>query len=535
MSKLPPLGPDHPDHPDQTVAAFIRRHGADCACQVMTAWQKLRYLGLALLVIWMILYYEVTIDLLNFVVCAAYGAVISYKLFTVLLAVLKKREIVIGPAEIASLSDEDLPVYTVLVPMYKEQGVAAKLIQAVGQLDYPHDKLDIKVLLEADDPETIAECRELRTTFAVETIVVPDTKPKTKPRACNWGLAAARGEYLVIYDAEDRPEPDQLKKAVAAFRRQPAKVICLQAKLNYYNPRQNWLTKFFTLEYTAWFDLYLPGLHALNVPIPLGGTSNHFRTAQLKELGGWDPFNVTEDCDLGVRLERAGYRTKILESTTWEEANSRLGNWIRQRSRWVKGYIQTHLVHTRSRVKTLRALGPKNYLSFLLTVGGLPAVLLLNPVYWVVAALWLVFRWKMWYAGEFNEYLTETKGMGNIYVDVWHWISGQMDVTSGDLLRIPFGHYTSQIFFPITVVLVASNLFLILVHVIACRRRGLGDLTGWCFLIPFYWLLISIGAWKGFLQLLTRPFYWEKTQHGLTDAAPPGGAPEEEIPQGDAP
>ncbi|MHC4914060.1 MAG: glycosyltransferase family 2 protein [Planctomycetota bacterium] len=520
-------------HSDETVARFIQQHGADCAYRVTTLWQKLRYLVLFAAIAVFVLYWKY-IDVLNFLICALYGAVIFYKLFTVILAVIKKREIVIPPAETAALREDELPVYTVLVPMYREQGVAAKLIQAVGNLDYPHDKLDIKVLLEADDPETIAECRELRTPFAVETIVVPDTKPKTKPRACNWGLGAARGEFLVIYDAEDRPEPDQLRKAVAAFRRQPEKVVCLQAKLNYYNPRQNWLTKFFTLEYTAWFDLYLPGLHALNVPIPLGGTSNHFRTAALRELGGWDPFNVTEDCDLGVRLERAGYRTKILESTTWEEANSRLGNWIRQRSRWVKGYIQTHLVHTRSRFRTLRGLGVKNYVSFLLTVGGLPAVLLLNPIYWIVAGVFLSrvtqteagmrIGWQMWFDQPASEE-AGLRGLGNVYVSVWNWITGHNDVSLADLGNIPFGNYTSQIFFPITVALVASNLFLILVHVIACRRRGLGDLIGWCLLIPLYWVLISIGAWKGFLQLLTRPFYWEKTEHGLTGQEPPGAAP----------
>ncbi len=507
------------DHPDETVAAFIGKHGSDCAYRVTTPVQKLRYLVLGAAVLLMILYWHITIDTINFLVCGLYGLVIGYKLFTVLLAVMKKREIVVSPDEIAALDEDELPVYTVLVPMYKEQGVAAKLIQAVGQLDYPHDKLDIKILLEADDPGTIAECRELRTPFAVETIVVPDTRPKTKPRACNWGLAAARGEYLVIFDAEDRPEPDQLRKAVAAFRRQPPGVICLQAKLNYYNPRQNWLTKFFTLEYTAWFDLYLPGLHALNVPIPLGGTSNHFRTATLRELGGWDPFNVTEDCDLGVRLERAGYSTKILESTTWEEANSDLGNWIRQRSRWIKGYIQTHLVHTRNRFRTAWALGPKNYLSFLLTVGGLPAVLLLNPIYWLIGAAWLFARWQMWYDQPASD-VAELKELGNIYTSIWNWLTGNYGVTFSDLGQIPFGNWASQVFYPITVALVVSNLFLILVHVIACRRRGLGDLVGWCFLIPFYWLLISVGAWKGFLQLLTRPFYWEKTQHGLTAEAP---------------
>ncbi len=169
-------------------------------------------------------------------------------------------------------------------------------------------------------------------------MIVPDTFPRTKPKACNVGLLNAKGEYLVIYDAEDIPDTDQLKKSVIAFRKlDNPLIICLQAKLNYYNPRQNLLTRWFTSEYSMWFDLYLPGLDGLNAPIPLGGTSNHFRVDALKKIGGWDPYNVAEDCDLGIRLFREGYRTRVLDSTTWEEANSRLENWLRQRSRWVKG------------------------------------------------------------------------------------------------------------------------------------------------------------------------------------------------------
>ncbi|HOX07447.1 MAG TPA: glycosyltransferase [Planctomycetota bacterium] len=520
-------------HPDITVAEFLRKHRDECAATVLTRGQMVRYGLLAALILTGVLYWYVWIDVFNFVICAVYGVIIFYKLLTVCLAAAKRREIVVGPGDLSVLKDEELPVYTVLVPMYKEAGVAAKLLRAVGCLDYPADKLDVKILLEADDPDTIAACRAMKLPFPVEILVVPDVKPKTKPRACNWGLATARGEYLVIYDAEDRPEPDQLKKAVVAFRWQPPEVACLQAKLNYYNPRQNWLTRFFTLEYTAWFDLYLPGLHALNVPIPLGGTSNHFRTAALKELGGWDPYNVTEDCDLGVRIERAGYRTRILESTTWEEANSRLGNWIKQRSRWVKGYVQTHLVHTRRRLATMRGMGLKNYLSFLLTVGGLPAVLLLNPLYWLVGLLFIFnighdsagwhwqFGWRMWY----DDVGRAGDPTGNIYQHFWWSLTGQQGCRFGDILNIPWGNWPSQIFFPIAISLLVSNLFLIGVHMLACRRRGLWDLAPWALLIPFYWMLISVGAWKGFLQLITRPFYWEKTQHGLTAAEPPECAP----------
>jgi cellulose synthase/poly-beta-1,6-N-acetylglucosamine synthase-like glycosyltransferase len=531
-----PAAPRAAPHADITVAEFLAKHRDECAVTVLTRGQMARYGLLALALAAAFLAYNFAaagslwnyaFDVVNFLICGLYALVIFYKLFTVVLAAVRKREILVGPGDLTALKDGEMPVYTVLVPMYREAGVAAKLLRAVGCLDYPAEKLDVKVLLEADDPDTIAACRAMRLSFPVEIIVVPDERPKTKPRACNWGLATARGEYLVVYDAEDRPEPDQLKKAVVAFRWQPPEVVCLQAKLNYYNPRQNWLTRFFTLEYTAWFDLYLPGLHALNVPIPLGGTSNHFRTAALKQLGGWDPYNVTEDCDLGVRLERAGFRTRILESTTWEEANSRLGNWLKQRSRWVKGYVQTHLVHTRSRAHTFRAMGAKNYLSFLLTVGGLPAVVLLNPLYWIIGLAFLGnishdaqgwhIGWQMWYSAPGRD----ADPTGNIYQCFWWALTGQQGCSFGDLLNIPWGNYPSQIFFPISIALVVSNFFLIAVHMLACHRRGMWDLIPWALLIPFYWVLISIGACKGFLQLITKPFYWEKTQHGLTTAEPP--------------
>ncbi|MCW8133955.1 MAG: glycosyltransferase, partial [Planctomycetota bacterium] len=306
--------------------------------------------------------YKVFYTVLTFVLCGFYGAVIVFRLVSVKWSLVRAFagrpcEHRIPAEELEKLDPRDLPVYTILVPMYKEPEVAQKIARAVTELDYPLEKLDVKLLLEEDDPETRKKIEEVMDQLpsCVEVIVcpkVPKGQPKTKPRACNWGLERARGQYLVIYDAEDRPEPDQLKKAVAAFRRLKAagkeKVVCLQAKLNYFNARQNPLTRFFTLEYTTWFDLFLPGLHAFRIPIPLGGTSNHFDTKTLKDLGGWDPFNVTEDCDLGIRMARQGYRTEILDSTTWEEANCRVGNWIRQRSRWIKGYFQTHLVHTRT-------------------------------------------------------------------------------------------------------------------------------------------------------------------------------------------
>ncbi len=504
----PPLRP-LAYRPDPTVRAFLRQHRAACAVSVLRPWQTVKLLallaGAGVLFAWD---YKVFWAGLLFAVSAFYLSTILYKLLIVLLSVVRRPELRVDARELAALRHEDLPVYTVLVPLYRESAVADKIVRAVEGLDYPRDKLDVKFLLEQDDVETARACTDLELPPGCEIVVVPHAYPKTKPKACNHGLARARGKYLVIYDAEDRPEPDQLRKAVAAFKRVEDRVVCLQVKLNYYNPDQNWLTKWFTLEYTTWFDLFLPGLHALDAPIPLGGTSNHFRTEALRQLGGWDPFNVTEDCDLGIRLHRHGYRTRILDATTWEEANERLGNWLRQRSRWNKGYLQTHLAHTRRTLGTLRELGPFGFLSFLFTVGGLTLTLLLNPVFWAVllvyAGLWIgklaglgATPWRMLYFDRVSD------------VDPTYTTWSQL----------------SWVFFGIAVVLFLANGAFVAINVLACCRRGLKRLLPQAILSPLYWVLISAGAWKGMLQLLFRPFYWEKTQHGLTAVQPPGAAP----------
>lgn len=251
--------------------------------------------------------------------------------------------------EVAALTDAELPHYSILVPVYKEAGIVGLLMRNLAALDYPREKLEILLLLEEDDPETLEAALAAAPPDIVRVVVVPHSLPKTKPRACNVGLAFARGEFVVIYDAEDRPEPDQLKKALIAFRKGGDDLVCVQAALNYFNARENLLTRMFTLEYSSWFDYTLAGLDKLRLPIPLGGTSNHFRTDMLRELGGWDPFNVTEDADLGIRASARGFRVAVVNSTTFEEANMAVGNWLRQRSRWIKGYMQTVLVHTRHR------------------------------------------------------------------------------------------------------------------------------------------------------------------------------------------
>ena len=179
---------------------------------------------------------------------------------------------------------------------------------------------------------------------------MPDLQPRTKPKALNYALPLARGEYVVIYDAEDRPEPGHLRQALRAFRAGPSNLAAVQARLNLYNTnlyntKENWLTRQFTIEYCALFDGLLPALDRLRLPIPLGGTSNHFRASALRWLMAWDPFNVTEDADLGIRLARYGYRCRMLGSTTYEEAPARPMSWLKQRTRWLKGYMQTWRVH----------------------------------------------------------------------------------------------------------------------------------------------------------------------------------------------
>ncbi|MBI2940636.1 MAG: glycosyltransferase [Chloroflexi bacterium] len=415
-------------------------------------------------------------------VTAVYVVTSGYKLLLVMRSVASERTgIAVEPAELATLDESTLPIYTVLVPLYREAVIVPHLLAGLARLDYPTDKLDVKLLLEADDEETIAAVQRAELPGWIEPILVPPGMPRTKPRACNYGLAAARGEFVVIYDAEDVPDPDQLKKAVVSFRRLGGEVICLQAKLNYYNPRQNLLTRLFTIEYSTWFDLLLPGLHVSGAPIPLGGTSNHFRVAALRNLAAWDAFNVAEDCDLGTRIYTTGQRVAVLDSTTWEEANSRLGNWLRQRSRWLKGYIQTYWVHTRHARQFIGQLGWKRFAAFQLFVGGTVVTLLLNPLFWTLTAAYFLTRWHA--IDQLFPWPVYYAGLANMMV---------------------------------------GNFLFLYMNLFGPIQRDEHDLAKYSLLMPIYWVLMSAAAWKGALQLLTRPHFWEKTVHGLVERGSDG-------------
>jgi cellulose synthase/poly-beta-1,6-N-acetylglucosamine synthase-like glycosyltransferase len=385
-------------------------------------------------------------------------------------------EIKITDHEALLLEEDDLPVYTVLLPAYQEPEIAARLIANLGRMNYPADRLDIKLLLEADDAETVAVAQAALTAGALpaEIILVPPAEPRTKPKACNFGLYFARGELLTIYDAEDIPDPLQLRRAVVGFSRVGPEVACLQAKLKYHNARQNLLTRWFSAEYNQWFGYTLPGLMRAGAPIPLGGTSNHMRTATLIDVGGWDPFNVTEDADLGIRLHRQGYRTAMLDSVTYEEANSDVLNWVRQRSRWYKGYLQTFLVHARNPRTLVAELGWRGTLRFLSVTAGTPLQAAMNLAFWGLTFVWLI-------------------GHPNFI----HAI------------------YPILIFYPAMFCLVIGNAIVIYCGVFACRQDRTPSLLLACFLVPAYWVLMSIAGLKGLFQLIFQPSYWEKTAHGL--------------------
>jgi tRNA threonylcarbamoyl adenosine modification protein YjeE len=400
------------------------------------------------------------------------------------------------------------PLYTVLVPLYKERGVARNILVNLGKLDYPRDRLDVKFLLEADDPETLHALEAAGVPPWAEVVIVPQAQPKTKPRACNHGLMRARGDFLVIFDAEDRPDPDQLKQAIAAFAAAGDQVVCLQAQLAYHNHAQNLLTRWFAIEYNVWFRRYLGGLVRLRVPIPLGGTSNHFRTAELRDLGGWDPFNVTEDCDLGVRIYMHGHRTETLDSTTWEEANSRVGNWIRQRSRWLKGYFITHLVWSRRPLHLFRQLGPWGAAGFFMSVSLLATLAAFNLLLWSWTILYgTLIAHDLAYGHETLRDLITTRSL-----DHTRWSFPML--YSGDKESVIWSHL-SQAFFASTCALVVGNLIFVLLAVFAGRRPGQKGLWWAALISPLYWVLIAFAAWKAVWQLVFKPHYWEKTVHGL--------------------
>jgi len=368
----------------------------------------------------------------------------------------------------------DLPVYTVIAALYREAPVVPQLVASLDALDYPPELLDIKLVVEADDAETRDALARLDLRAHYHVVVAPAVGPRTKPKALNAALPFARGQFTVVYDAEDRPAPDQLRRAVARFHNAPPGLACVQARLAIDNSADNWLTALFTAEYCGLFDVFLPALTRWRLPLPLGGSSNHFRTAVLREIGAWDPYNVTEDADLGMRLARFGYATDVIASTTLEEAPGRVGAWLRQRARWFKGWMQTWIVHMRRPLVLLDELGLAGLLALQLLVGGTVLSALVHPLFLLAVVAEIMQRQSPLGGGVMTTLLAAIYGA-----------------------TLAAGYLSS-------VALAFTGL----------ARRGWLRHAWVLLLMPVLWLLLSAAAWRALFQLVRNPHKWDKTEHG---------------------
>ncbi|MGU3662946.1 glycosyltransferase family 2 protein [Methylobacterium sp. A49B] len=376
---------------------------------------------------------------------------------------------------VAPLADADLPVYTVLVPLHREAAVVPQLIRALAALDYPPAKLDITLLIERDDAETAAALARIPLPARFAVITVPPGAPRTKPRALNVALPLARGALLTVYDAEDAPDPGQLRLAAALFARLPDSTACLQGRLVIDNAGDSRLARAFALEYAGLFDVLNPALARCGLPVPLGGTSMHLRTGVLRALGGWDAFNVTEDADLGLRLALAGYTVGDLPSTTLEEAPARFAPWLAQRTRWLKGLIQTSLTHGRRPLANAHSLGGLEALCAVALVPGTVASALAYPVCLALA--------------------------------VWSLLIQDVPAASAFLDNLVTG---------LSITLFGTGLAaLVLPALLGCARRGWGDLAQSVLWMPAYYLMVSLAAWLALVELIRAPDRWNKTRHGL--------------------
>ena len=371
-----------------------------------------------------------------------------------------------------ALPSGPLPCVSVLIPLHREPGIVPALIRRMERLDYPRAALDILLVVEADDTETRAAIAATALPPWIRPIIVPDGHPRTKPRAMNYALNFARGRIVGIYDAEDAPEAMQIRRVVARFATAPPDLACLQGQLDFYNADRNWMARCFTVEYANWFRLMLPGLAKMGLVVPLGGTTLFFRRAALEASGSWDAHNVTEDADLGVRLARMGYRTEVIATTTTEEANAAPLAWVKQRSRWMKGYMMTWAVHASQPVQLMRDLGAKRFWGFHAHFLGS-----------VLNALMLPFMWST---------IVMTFGMA-------HPVARGFPDWFGPVLAWSM---------PVLTVLGIT------IACIGCSAPHHRHLRKWVPTMELYWPLATLAVAKALVELVVKPFHWDKTDHG---------------------
>jgi hypothetical protein len=374
------------------------------------------------------------------------------------------------------LVDADLPVYTVLVPLHREARIVPRLLPALCALDYPPDKLDLKLLLEASDRETIAAVERHPHAHRFDVVVVPKIGPLTKPKALVVGLALARGALVTIFDAEDRPDPDQLRCAAEAFAAGGPGLACVQARLATDHAGDTWVTAMFALEYAMLFDAMLPWLARHRLPFLLGGTSNHFRRSALLAVGGWDAWNVTEDADLAIRLARRGFAATVIASTTHEEAPLEVAAWLKQRSRWYKGWLQTTLVHGRDLPGLARGVGADGIVALGLQLVGALVTVVAYPLSWFLVTGYVL----------------------------------------GALPFGPDGSFADDLRFAlVATAFLGGQAAMALLAVAALRMRPNAIRPAALLWLPVYWWLHAFALVLAVVDLVRRPHFWAKTEHGV--------------------
>jgi cellulose synthase/poly-beta-1,6-N-acetylglucosamine synthase-like glycosyltransferase len=383
-----------------------------------------------------------------------------------------------APPRLSRLPPHDpaeLPVYTVLVALHREASILPQLLVALSRIKWPRSKLEIKLVCEADDRETLSALAVLRLHPCVEIVEVPPGIPRTKPKALAYALPLCSGQFVTLYDAEDQPHPEQLLEAWQRFREADDDLAGLQAPLMAVPSQRRLLPRLFAFEYAALFRGLLPWLSARRLILPLGGTSNHFRRGALEAVGAWDPCNVTEDADLGLRLARFGYRCETISRPTLEDAPETLPNWGRQRTRWFKGWMQTWLVHMRGPRRLLADLGAVRFAFAQVLLAGM-VVSALAKVVFVGTLVWIA--WLYFGSGAIGAYHRALFAIDAANVVVGYaafLVLGWRTLLPGE--RADFG------------------------RVLCCT--------------PAYWLAMSIAAWRAVWQLHWNPHHWEKTDHPL--------------------
>lgn len=375
------------------------------------------------------------------------------------------------------LSDDQLPIYSVLIPLRNEAHMVPQIARAMRRLDYPAEKLDIKFIVESVSPQTVTAVRAVLGDHRFSLIVVPRRRPYTKPKALNFALPCARGEHVVVFDAEDQPEPGQLRAAASLFAADRT-LECLQGELVIANGSRRWISRLFAAEYAGHFGVLLPAIGRAGFPVPLGGTSNHFRTTTLRTIGAWDAFNVTEDADLGIRMARLGLRVENLAAATMEEAPDNLGDWVRQRTRWIKGWMQTLIVHSARPGRLLADLGWANLFAFYIFMGGMVLSLAMHGLFLTTTMGRLIYE-------------ISTTGVPGM----WTLIS---------LATLFLGYCGAAA-----------------ISVIGLDRIGRTDLIGSLVGLPIYWLLAWCAVMCACVELIVRPYHWAKTTHKGMDAISP--------------